>query len=74
MFLIGSRLDRAHEREVDPSKAANFLKEISGALLVETSAKTGENIELVNTTRYSFLKRQHNTCTKNSKLTRRTEI
>ena len=34
MFLIGSRLDRAQYREVNPSKAAQFLKEISGALLV----------------------------------------
>lgn len=47
MVLIGSRLDRATQREVDPARAAAFLKEISGALLVETSAKTGENIELV---------------------------
>lgn len=41
-FLIGSRSDC--NREVDPSAAADFLKEISGALLVETSSKTGENI------------------------------
>jgi hypothetical protein len=47
MFLIGSKLDNEENREVDSSAAASFLKEISGALLVETSAKTGENIELV---------------------------
>ena len=32
---------------MDPSAAASFLKEISGAFFVETSAKTGDNIELV---------------------------
>lgn len=34
MVLIGSRLDRASHREVDPARAASFVKEISGALLV----------------------------------------
>ena len=47
MFLIGSRADCEEKRQVDPEEAANFLKEIEGAFFVETSAKTGMNIELV---------------------------
>lgn len=65
MFLIGSRSDCAANREVEASTAAVFLKEISGALLVETSAKTGDNIELVLAMGCSYFGVQQNTCIRN---------
>jgi hypothetical protein len=47
VFLIGSRADAESQREVSAEQAAEFLKDIEGAFFVETSAKTGQNIQLV---------------------------
>jgi GTPase SAR1 family protein len=47
LFLIGARADLAVNREVTREEAAVFLKEINGAFFIETSSKTGENVEAV---------------------------
>ena len=46
LFLIGSRAD-VEERKVTTQEAEAFLKEIGGVFHIETSAKTGMNIEQV---------------------------
>lgn len=48
MFLVAAKGDVEQERrEVKNEQASFFLKEIQGAFFVETSAKTGLNVELV---------------------------
>ena len=46
LFLIGSRAD-IEQRQVRPEEAQVFLEEIGGVFFLETSAKTGQNIEVV---------------------------
>lgn len=46
-FLIGARADVEMKREVSSVEASEFVKKIDGAFYVETSAKTGHNIQLV---------------------------
>ena len=45
--------------------ASVMLKRMSGAMLVETSSKTGQNIELVCILLLSFFRRQQIICTRN---------
>jgi small GTP-binding protein len=66
LFLIGSRADLAQNREVSREEAAVFLKEINGAFFIETSAKTGENVEAVQIIRCSFFDAQHKFFTRNT--------
>ena len=46
-FLIGTKADLEDERKVSAEKANQFLKEFGAAFYIETSAKTGVNIEEV---------------------------
>ena len=47
VFLIGSRADLEQNREVSKEEATLFLKQIGGVFFLETSSKTGDNIDLV---------------------------
>lgn len=45
IFLLGSKNDLESQREVSIAQATAFLKEIGGAFFLETSSKTGHQIE-----------------------------
>lgn len=47
MFVIAAKADIEEKREVSAVQASAFLREIEGAYFVETSAKTGLNIDIV---------------------------
>lgn len=47
LFLIAAKADILEDREVASSQAEEFLKQIDGESLIETSSKTGLNIEAV---------------------------
>lgn len=66
LFLIGARADLAHNREVSREEAAVFLKEINGAFFIETSSKTGENVEAVLRGGCSFSSGRQKYSTKNT--------
>lgn len=47
LFLIAAKADIQENREVTSAQAQDFLKQIDGECLIETSSKTGLNIEAV---------------------------
>lgn len=58
LFLIGSKGDIQDKREVQQQEAEGFLKSMGGEYFVETSAKTGLNIDIVYRMRRSYLSGQ----------------
>ena len=47
LILVGNKNDRETERQVSKEEGLNYMKKNGIALFFETSAKTGENIEMV---------------------------
>ena len=47
IFLVGTKSDRESERQVKSQAAQKLLAMIGGVFYVETSAKSGENVEEV---------------------------
>lgn len=54
LILVGNKNDRDSERQVSKEEGLSFMKKNSISLFFETSAKTGENIDLVNPSRVNF--------------------
>lgn len=47
LILVGNKNDRENERQVSKEEGLSYMKKNGIALFFETSAKTGENIEIV---------------------------
>ena len=47
LILVGNKNDRENERQVSKEEGLQYMKKNGIALFFETSAKTGENIEIV---------------------------
>ena len=47
LILVGNKNDKENERKISKEEGINFMKKNGISLFFETSAKTGENIELV---------------------------
>ena len=45
--MVGAKADLDFYRKVSVEKAHEYLKEIGGVFYIETSAKTGHNVDLV---------------------------
>ena len=59
VFLIGNKKDKEVEREVEPNKAKQFVQENSLSGFMETSARSGENVEKVFMNAAKSLFKQH---------------
>jgi GTPase SAR1 family protein len=49
LFLVGAKSDLEFYRKVTTEQAHAYLKEVGAVFYIETSAKTGNNIDLVRT-------------------------
>lgn len=47
LILVGNKNDKENERQISKEEGINYMKKNGISLFFETSAKTGENIELV---------------------------
>lgn len=47
LILVGNKNDKEKERQVTKEEGISFMKKNGISLFFETSAKTGENIEIV---------------------------
>lgn len=47
LILVGNKNDRENERQVSKEEGLSFMRKNSISLFFETSAKTGDNIEIV---------------------------
>lgn len=65
LFLVGSKADLEFYRKVTAEQAHEYLKEIGAVFYIETSAKTGHNIDLVFILSFSSSIEQLSSCTKN---------
>jgi len=48
LILVGNKNDKESERQISKDEGINFMKKNGISLFFETSAKIGENIDLVN--------------------------
>ena len=62
MYLVGNFADCEEEREISTEEAIQFAKDNGIHNYVETSAKTGQNVNEVfeNITKHFFLLNEHN--------------
>lgn len=47
VFLVGAKADLEFYRKVSSEQAHDYLKLIGGVFYIETSAKTGHNVDVV---------------------------